>query len=120
MFDDLYFSLVFYGKRGPDRICSSTIFLPILKGEKCAKQTLDAEYSSDPVCKSVVTFDDKHWQGNKDPLANNDGLPPTIDVGLKCTKILCKLVHLSEDARLIVGYQMSVPALDQGTGLVAG
>ena len=104
LFDDSYFSLVFYGKTGSGRICSSTIFLPIPMDEKCKERRLNAGYSSALVSESVVTFDDKRWQGNEDPLANDDGQPPTIDVGLECTKIVCKLIHLSEDAGLIVGY----------------
>ena len=63
------------------------------------------------ISSSQVTFDDDCWEGNEDPTANNNGLPPSVNLPLRIRDIKIRLVHSKSNAGLVVGYRLLYESL---------
>ena len=85
--------------------------MPAPRGNKLSKTHFKASLEPVWIGASMVSFDKNCWDGNKDLTANENGLPPNMNLPLQIQDIKIRLVHSESNASVVVGYQLLYQSL---------
>ena len=110
--DDFYFGLVFFASRGKNRLCSSSLFLPVPNHPQLTQRKLGVTYLPLAVNESLVIFDDARnnpdADEDRDTITRDAGLPPEIVIPPNQSDISVRLIHAKDTGSMMVGYQVLI------------